>query len=269
MVSSPGIPGPATKSAGERLFSRYAYAPNHLGYCGPAEADALFELASTGRTDADVHAIARGFSGAWPYSALLAELSGIEDALDERVQRAYWTGGELLDQVDPETFGRKLLEVIGPRAGHYWAHLTEDLLPEAMPTHNFHVFGVYPWTRLLAGEAGRGPADVPVTVLDSCRIRWGQVVAVRDDQLEVSSRPLTWDGDVLGLGDAAPQVLPRGPFVPDPRPGQWLALHWDIVCEHLTDDQADELQRRTDWQLARTNERLTARRPGAAGAAVG
>ena len=49
--------------AGERLFARYAYAPNHLGYCGPADAAALAELASTGHTEADVRSIASRFSG--------------------------------------------------------------------------------------------------------------------------------------------------------------------------------------------------------------
>ena len=74
---------------GERLFARYAYAPNHLGYCGPADSAALAELASTGQTDADVRSIASRFSGAWPYLCVLAELAGIADPLDERVVRAY------------------------------------------------------------------------------------------------------------------------------------------------------------------------------------
>src|ERR1700681_418708 len=97
---------------GSVLFARYAYAPNELGYCGPAEAEALFDLGVTGRTAADVHSIARRFSGAWPYAALLAELAGIRDALDEQVMRAYWTGGPLLDAVDRRDFGTKLLELM-------------------------------------------------------------------------------------------------------------------------------------------------------------
>ena len=97
-------------TAGERLFARYAYAPNHLGYCGPADSAALAELASTGHTDADVRAIASRFSGAWPYLSVLAELAGIADPLDERVVRAYWTGSSLLDEVDRPRFWRNLLE---------------------------------------------------------------------------------------------------------------------------------------------------------------
>ena len=34
-------------------------------------------------------------------------------------------------------------------AGHYWATSRPNCSDEAAPTHGFHVFGVYPWTRLL------------------------------------------------------------------------------------------------------------------------
>ncbi|HEX3336628.1 MAG TPA: DUF6390 family protein, partial [Jatrophihabitans sp.] len=199
--------------AGRTLFARYAYAPNDLGYCGPAESAALFELGVTGHTDVDVERIARGFSGAWPYVALLAELTGIDDPLDERVVRAYWTGGPLLGELDRKAFAARLIDVIGSQAGHYWGHLSTDLLPEVTATHGFHVFGVYPWSRLLGVAPGQ-----PLHVLDRCRIRWGEVLAADGDQVVVRSRRLTWDGCQLGLAAATefrhrpqPQELrPRG-----------------------------------------------------------
>ncbi|MEO8888511.1 MAG: DUF6390 family protein [Jatrophihabitantaceae bacterium] len=243
-------------TAGEQLFARFAYAPNELGYCGPAETAALFELGATGRTDADVRAIARAFSGAWPYACVLAELTGITDPLDERVMRAYWTGDPLLDAVDAETFGTTLLELISPKAAGYWGHLSPELLPEAAPTHGFHVFGVYPWSRLLLA----GSPDVPLSVLDSCRIRWGQVVGVDDSHVVVRSRRLTWDGCQLGLAPAAEErvrlVVDGRGFVDSPADGEWLALHWDWVCDRLTLAQLRELQHRTGGQLRATNARL-------------
>jgi hypothetical protein len=244
---------------GSVLFARYAYAPNELGYCGPTEAQALFDLGVTGETTADVHSIARRFSGAWPYAALLAELAGIDDPLDEQVMRAYWTGGPLLETVDPADFGTKLLDVIAAQAGHYWGHLTQDLLHEAAPTHGFHVFGVYPWTRLLAELP-----DQPLHVLDNCRIRWGRMIGVDGDHVVVSSRRLTWDGAVLGLAVPAPErvrlAVDGRAFVPDAAPGDWLALHWDSVCERLTEPDLRWLRRCTSWQLQVTNERLTRER---------
>jgi hypothetical protein len=240
---------------GAVLFARYAYAPNDLGYCGPAESAALLELGSTGDTSADVVSIARRFSGAWPYAALLAELAGIADPLDEQVMRAYWTGGALLNDVDSTAFGVKLLELISSQAGHYWGHLTPDLLGEAAPTHGFHVFGVYPWTRLL-GQL----SEHALHVLDNCRIRWGEVVDVDDTHVLVTSRRLVWDGAQLALAAPGPERVRfdygGSRFVPAPARGDLVALHWDTVCERLTVDQQSYLEHSTAWQLQVTNERL-------------
>jgi Family of unknown function (DUF6390) len=259
-VTQPAKAGPpaAPAAAGARLFARYAFAPNELGYCGPADAGALFGLAATGTAAADIAGIARRFSGAWPYLRVLAELAGISDPLDERVVRAYWTGGPLLHQADPVTFGTRLLAVIGPQAGHYWAHLTDELLAEASPTHAFHVLGVYPWSRLLTA----GQPEHPLRVLDMCRIRWGRVLASHPGHVTVSSRHLTWDGSRLGLSAPTRQqvrtAIGGASFVPGARPGDWLALHWDWACERLSPASLAALRRQTRWQLAATNTRLAA-----------
>jgi Family of unknown function (DUF6390) len=247
----------AAAKGGQRLFARYAYAPNHLGYCGPSDSAALAELAATGQTDGDVRAIASRFSGAWPYLYVLAELAGIADPLDERVVRAYWTGSALLDEVDRPRFWRSLLDRIGAAgAGRYWAHLKPALLAEAMPTHGFHVFGVYPWTRLLTA-GNPGPA---LQVLDSCRIRWARVISAEADAAIVKGRHLDWDGQALRLGDEREESvrLTDGgrAFVSDVTPGDWLAVHWDLACERLAADELWQLRRWTDWQLAATNARL-------------
>jgi Family of unknown function (DUF6390) len=253
-----------TETPGPRLFARYAYAPNSLGYCGPADAAALFELAATGNTSADITNIAVRFSGAWPYLTVLAELAGIGDPLDERVVRAYWTGGPLLDTVGRAAFGTRLIERISAAgAGRYWAHLTAGLLPEAAPTHAFHVFGVYPWSRLLT----TGQPEHPLLVLDSCRIRWGQVVAASGDHAVVRASSLTWDSRQLGLGQEHEETVRlteggRG-FVSQPRPGEWVAVHWGWVSDRLTETDLSYLRRCTDWQLTATNARLAADLAGA------
>lgn len=259
--AGPGDPSPSAD--GGQLFARFAFAPNELGYCGPPESGTVFDLAVHGRSGQDPATLARGFSGAWPYLALLAELAGIADPLDERVVRAYWTGGPLLDRIDPAVFGPRLIEYVGTRAGHYWRHLAPALVPEASPTHGFHVFGVYPWSRLLAA-----PSPQPLAVLDNCRIRWGQVLRVDGEQVVVRSRRLTWDGRQLGL--AAPDVervrfsVGGQGLVQVPQTGEWLALHWDWVCDRLATAELSELSWRTGRQLRVTNARLAGERKDAA-----
>ena len=247
-------PQPGT-DAGAELFARYAYAPNHLGYCGPPAGDVLRR-----GSPAQVRAAARRFSGAWPYLQVLARMTGVDDPLDRRVVESYWLGGGVGASLDPHAVGAELLAVIGPQAGHYWAHLTPALLDEAAGHHAFHVFGVYPWTRLL----GRGLDEHPRHVLDSCRITWGRVVARHGtdgtDAVDVESRAL----EVVrgGLELAAPQVR-RVPTVvegyepvPDLAVREAVALHWGRICARLTPAQRDDLEASTVRQLDLTNRRL-------------
>jgi len=247
----------ATGFAGERLFARYAYAPNDLGYCGPAQSRILLECGAGGGDPARVREVARAFTGAWPYLRILARLAGAADPLDPRVVDAYWIGGGLGDQVDGRAFGKELLAEIGAQAGHYWRHLTPELVEEAAPNHCFHVFGVYPWSRLL----GAGAGDHPLRVLDGCRINWGTVLERPDaGRVKVRSRRLLWDGTRLSLSEPrdgeATLAVDGHAFVPDVRPGDRVALHWGLVSDRLTEGQAERLRRTTLAQLEATNRRL-------------
>ena len=87
---------------GPVLFSRYAYPPNALGYCGPENSAELFERAAAGEDSPDLRRLIRGFEGAWPYLALIAGAAGRADPLDPDVVEAYWVGNGLLDAVTPQ-----------------------------------------------------------------------------------------------------------------------------------------------------------------------
>jgi hydrogenase maturation factor len=245
----------AQVAAGHRLFAQYAFAPNALGYCGPQGSAALREVACGSGARVDVQALARRFSGAWPYQQVLAELAGPLDALDERVVRAYWTGNDLTDQVDRATFGAVLLERIRTQAGRYWDHLDDALLVEAAPTHSFHVLGVYPWSRLLS----TGQPE-PLGVLDSCRIGWATVVGVEPDRLTVRSRHLEYADRVLTLGaereESVGYRVDGAAFVDAVAAGDQVAVHWGFACDRLTAEQVESLERWTLWQLEAMAPRL-------------
>jgi DNA-binding MarR family transcriptional regulator len=245
-----------TDTAGAWLFARYAYAPNKLGYCGPARAQLLLNYGATGAVDVDLRALAREFHGAWTYMETMAELTGLGDPLDRRIVESYWLGGGVSQAVDPHTFGEMLLARIGRKTSHYWAHLTPETLDGAAADHCFHVFAVYPWSRLLGPEH----YAQPLHVLDNCRIRWGTVLSREGDVLVVRSRRLTWDGYRLGL--SRPQVERVGhaagglSFLPDVMPGDRVAMHWDWTCDRLSDHQVAALRSATINQIEATNRRL-------------
>lgn len=255
--------------SGAWLFARYAYAPNKLGFCGPPESATLATAGVDvrGVVEADVRGAARQFSGAWHYLEVLSQLAGIADPLDLRVVESYWLGGGVNDSISGEVFGKELLARIAPRAQHYWAHLTADLLDEAAGHHSFHVFGVYPWSRLLgkfgACDAPPPPGDSPghpLHVLDRCRIRWGTVLAREGEQIIVSSRRLIWDGAELALSEPADELVAVAvdglSFLPDVAPGDEVALHWEWLCDRLSTEQVARLQTSTLEQIERTNRRL-------------
>ncbi len=253
------MPGPVSVPvpAGHRLFAKYAHAPNALGYCGPEGAATLCAVACGRQEEVDVRHLAAQFSGAWPYQQVLADLVGVADPLDEAVVRAYWTGNDLTHRVDRRAFGSALLERIRGQAGHYWSHLDDSLLEEAAPTHAFHVFAVYPWSRLL----GTGRPE-PLEVLDSCRIRWSTVVATADDELVVRGRHLERAEGALSLGPEREERVrfrvDGGSFVGQVRPGDVVAVHWGFVCDQLTQRQAADLEWWTRWQLEAMRPRLLA-----------
>lgn len=242
---------------GSLLFARYAYPPNELGYCGPDDHRALLEYGAAGVSDGGLTQLARGFLGAWPYLQLIAESAGIGNPLDRRVVHAYWVGNGLLDRIDRNVFGNSLRDRFRPRTGLKWSYVEETVPAGAVPHHSFHVFGVYPWVGLL--RAGR--SEEPLRVLDRCRIRWGEVVAVEGESAVVRSRPLTWDGRRLGLGPPRPEsvrcAVDGYAFRPDLRPGDQVSLHWDWVCDVLDARALAALEHYTRRQLDITNDGVT------------
>ncbi|MET9211599.1 MULTISPECIES: DUF6390 family protein [unclassified Nocardia] len=232
------------------MFARYAYAPNRLGYCGPADARALHHGSA-----ADIRVLARQFSGAWPYLRAMSRLTGIPDPLDQRLVESYWLGGGIGADLDADAFTTELLAIIAPMAGHYWSYLNADLAVEAAANHGFHVFGVYPWTRLL----GRGADEHPIRILDSCRITWGTVTARDGSTVAVRCQRLVLDGSLLRLSVPALQraEVDDEHLATDVAVGDQVAVHWGRVCGRLDSGQTRALVTSTARQLRVTNRRLT------------
>jgi len=252
----PGSPGPGTD--GPLMFVRYAYPPNALGYCGPDDFAAFREYAVAGVVDRGLVQLAQAFSGAWPYLELIAAGCGISDPLDRRVVEAYWVGNDLLDRVPVAAIGDSMADRFRRQVGGKFQFLAEGVLAGGVPHHSFHVFGVYPWVGLLGHDRMTAHA---LTVLDRCRVRWGKVIAVHGDQATVESRPLLWDGRLLTLGEPVTETarLPLDGAVLAGTVlacGDWVALHWDWVCDKLTDRQLRALRGYSQRHLDMVNHRV-------------
>ena len=245
------VPGPV-------LFALYAFPPNSHGFCGPADSGGLFEYGVAGVDDGGLRAMARQFAGAWPYLELIARATGIPDPLDRRVVEAYWVGSPRLDRVGTRAVGDSMEDRFRYLTGARFGSITEGVLAGGVPHHSFAVLCIYPYTGLLTD---RRKAPQALTVLDRCRIRWGRVLAVQGDQVVVENSPLTWDGARLGLGppvtETAVQSLDGVGMVGGVAPGDWVSLHWEWVCDRLTEAQVARLRRYTARHLAIVNDRST------------
>jgi hypothetical protein len=242
-------------TSGPALFSRFAYPPNALGYCGPSDATLLTELVDKGDSAAaDLRHAVTAFAGAWPYLQLISASTG-RDPLDPTVVKAYWLGSPLLEQVDPLIWGNSIDERFRRRAGWDWEKITTALNAGGVPSHAFHVYCVYPWVGLLKS----GAVNQALDVLDRCRIRWGRVVERANGTLLVESQPLAWDGKHLHLGlehieSVQPPIDSEGPI----QVGDLVAMHWNYICQRLSDNEYLYLRRYHDHHMAIANGTGTA-----------
>jgi hypothetical protein len=231
---------------GPALFGRYAFPPNVLGYCGPADTGLTEELVSV-EASAELARVVQQFEGAWPYLELIGGCTG-RDPLDAKVVEAYWIGNDLLDGIDTLVWGNSIDDRFRDRSGTRWAALSSGIAG-GRPNHAFHVFCVYPWVGLLAS----GYADHALEVIEQCRIRWGSVLAISDSEVTVESRPLTWDGEFLSLGSVRHETVRQSILDTNCSIGDVVALHWDYVCDVLSPPQLSHLKGQTQLHLDLVN----------------
>lgn len=227
-------------------FARFAFPPNLLGFCGPGSEDDLAAYA-TGRSDPGLRELAGQFEGAYPYLELLAAANHRADPLDPEVVEAYWIGNELLPRVPVHDFGLSIDDRFRRRAGSDWRRVS-DAIPAGLAHHSFHVLRVMPWVGLIR----QGVVDEPLSIVDRCRVSWGEVVGQADPRSPgagwlVRRSPLRWSGSRLTWGEPRVDVV-SAPF--EVAPGDVVAVHWDWICERLAPGQLRWLRATTLSQLA-------------------
>ena len=182
---------------GPLLFVRYAFMPNHLGYCGGDDSRTMFEYAVNAEEDDGLRQLERQFEGAYPYLQLIAMTNNIADPLDARVVEAYWVGNRLLDRVDMGTLYASIQDRFKRRTGpKEWRWLASKAPAGARPHHSFHVLEVFP----RIGMMRSGAADHLVETMENCCIRWGLVRAAMGPDLIVEVHPLLLGEGRLSLG---------------------------------------------------------------------
>lgn len=175
------------------------------------------------------------------------------DPFARDVVEAYWIGSQLLAGVDPGLFAAEVEATFKGQPTVDWGRV-ERALPFGVAHHSFQVLVTYPWLGLLDRPGGHA-----IRILDRCRIRWGQVQSVSDASIAVDSQPLTYADGRLSLGSSIREdglVVVQGSEDAPLAPGDWVAMHWEWVCDRLASRQLEDLQRYSADQLAMVNEVL-------------
>jgi hypothetical protein len=247
------VPASAVEaSSGLLAFIRYAFMPNHLGYCGGNDAEVLFEHAAANRADARLAPLLAKFTGAFPYLRTIAAANGIADPFDRRVVDAYWLGNDLLEGVEAAALNRSLEERFGRQLQ---GRLRDEVLRKApqgaRPHHLFHVLDVY---RRLERE------EIGMAAMESCRISWGRVRTVEPAALVVDRQPLVLRDGRLALGPPAAErvlrTLSGQGFTDDVAEGDWVSIHWGWACEVLDERRLGALRRWSEHHLRLANETI-------------
>lgn len=246
---------PALPAPGPILFARYAYPPNRLGLCGPDDAPSLHAGALAGAT-AELRELARGFEGAYPYLRLIAEENRIADPLDRRVVEAYWLGSELSARISLRALHRNVEDRFrGRMAAGDWHWLERALSAGSRPIHAFHVFEIFPRAGLMRGDM----APILETI-DSCRVRWGRLIAADGDRVVVSASRLELVEGTLRVGPERPETVTgwydAEGLLGGARPGDPISLHWGWACDLLSGPQLERLVTWTAAALRITNRAI-------------
>ncbi len=235
------------------LAARYAFMPNRLKYCGGDRYRDIFGYLSAGRSDQGLRALLEEFATMYPYLRLIAEANKIIDPFDYRVVEAYWLGNRLLNKVTMNDFYRYLVETLGLKKKFQPAVLEKVFgkIPlGARPHHSWHVLSI-------PKRTGHVFESQTLETVDSCRITPGQVEKTEGGGLVAKVRPLKAEAGRLKLGEPVSRRLAVDWTVSvwsgSIKPGDWISLHWNWVCDRLTPGQAASLQKWTDYNLRIAN----------------
>ena len=161
--------------------------PNELGYWWSAGRPV--PLRGAARHEIADHAA--GFDGAWPYLEEIAAAIG-EPVTHSRTRWCAATGSAARNW-QPSTEPRWPAGCARPSPTSPPGCSTKST---ALAHHSFHVFAVYPWVRFLDVDP-----STPLRILQACRIRWGVVDSVAEEQVVMTSRPLQLADGALALGE--------------------------------------------------------------------
>ncbi len=242
------------------MFAEYAFPPNFLQFCGPADSKALFEILMKNEPSdvKELKNLLLQFQGAVPYLRLIAEANVIKDIFDKRVVEAYWLGNPLLKKVEAKDIhGHAEARFKKNMKAKDWQWLVKKSIPEAKPFHCFHVFDICRKTDISRLKN----KEKLLETMDKCRIGWGRVESLEfsagNKNLYSGVALVNWEPLEFKEGKlkfAKTEIRKAFFLKSNIRKGDRVSLHWDYICNKITPAQEMNLKYWTGYHLKLANQ---------------
>jgi hypothetical protein len=196
------------------------------------------------------------FETMYPYLRHIATANKIREPLDNRVVEAYWLGNKLLDNVSKKDFYNYLVDDfrLKDKLDVRSFDLVKDKIGEgALPHHSFHVLDV--WRR-----TGKQEREHSVSNMSECLVSIGEVVSVSGPFITVKTEPLIYSNGKLAFGNPEEKKLVRqlesDYDIEQLKKGDLVSIHWSVICEKITKQQAENLRKYTNHHIRLANQTL-------------
>ena len=213
-----------------QLGSRFALGPNQLGYCGHGSAPEKFKDCVIRGNSKGVSPEFRNFIVLTPYLKTLSAITH-QSFLSYPVFEAYWLGNSQLKKAQPYHYPL-LMDNFAKQGVPPWliTELRSKTPKEFIPFHLFQILHV---------GVGRASSAVPFNLksINNCMIRWGPVLSVNPQRqtLKVNLASLKKDKSGRYLLTRLTETASYLPgFLPHPKAGQTVAVHWGTAAKVLT-----------------------------------
>ncbi|MFC1711736.1 DUF6390 family protein [Patescibacteria group bacterium] len=237
---------------GLKLAAIYSYPPSRLGFCGKKTKNTAQLISDylTGKNKQQekIKKVLTAFEAAYPYLKLIAKANNLSP-FNKKVVEAFWLGNSLLLQVKVSDLKAMVLKEFtkqGLLSKKEALTRIAKIRPNSKPHHSFHVFVLGPVT---------GRIKFNLKLYDLCRISWAKIIRIygRDYQvyggtkkIVVKYQPIISKNNKFTLGkEVEKQVYWNKRFIKTLKPGDLVALHWDIICQKIDKGKINSLQKFT------------------------
>jgi len=230
--------------------------PNKLGFCGSRRKEdqkILKDFLAGKAKEFEVRKVLEKFEAAYQYYSLIAKKNDINDPFSEKVVEAYWIGNKLLDKVKASDI-RKITREDFSKPGLLSKKEAEEkakkIPKNSIAHHSFHVL-------VLGPIAGRIDLE-NIKLKDVCRVGWGRVIKFKVQSSKfkviVEYQPLIKQNNKIILGDLVEKELNWDrDIVKEIKVGEYVAFHWGMVAQVLTEGEAENIKKYTLKTLVSLN----------------